>query len=71
MQHRLASGQVIHQKQQWNKAINYFRKLQFKKLLLNLWQKLLQKTTVQKVIIYIMRNEQASRQLANVSIQEA
>lgn len=44
---------------------------QAKKLLLNLWQKLLQKTTVQKVIIYIMKNEQASRLLANVSIQEA
>lgn len=39
--------------------------------MLNLWQKLLQKTTVQKVIIYIMRNEQGARLLANVSIQEA
>lgn len=32
---------------------------------------LLQKTSVQKVIICIMRNEQVSRMLANVSIQEA
>ena len=71
MQHRLASGQVIHLKQQIELDLNYLGKLVFQKLLLNLWQKLLQKTTVQKVIIYIMRNEQASRQLANVSIQEA
>ena len=32
---------------------------------------LLQKTSVQEAIIYIMKNEQASRLLANVSIQEA